>query len=32
MYKKAHVKKVNEEYLLNHWVDDVLYYLENIDY
>jgi len=29
-YKKAHVKKVNEEYLLNHWVEDVLDDLVNI--
>lgn len=32
MYKKAHVKKMEEEYLLYHWVDDVLYNLEKIDY
>ena len=32
MYKKAHVKKLEEEYLLYHWVDDVLYNLEKIDY
>ncbi len=32
MYKKAHVKKIEEEYLLYHWVDDVLYNLEKIDY
>lgn len=28
MYKKAHVKKVEEEHLLYHWVDDVLYDLK----
>lgn len=32
MYKKAHVKKIEEEYLLYHWVDDVLYNLEKIHY
>ena len=30
MYKKAHVKKVEEEYLLYHWVDDVLNNLKKI--
>lgn len=32
MYKKAHVKKPEEEYLLYHWADDVLYNLKNLDY
>lgn len=32
MYKKAHVKKTEEEYLLYHWVDDVLYDLRKINY
>ena len=32
MYKKAHVKKTEDESLLYHWVDDVLYYLKRIDY
>ncbi len=30
MYKKAHVKKIEEEHLLYHWVDDVLYALKRI--
>ncbi|MFA7021671.1 hypothetical protein [Aliarcobacter sp.] len=28
MYKKAHVKKTEEEYLLCNWVDDVIYNLK----
>ena len=32
MYKKAHVKKPEDESLLYHWVDDVLYNLKKIDY
>lgn len=28
MYKKAHVKKIEEEHLLYHWVSDVLYDLK----
>ena len=30
MYKKAHVKKTEEEYLLYHWVDDVLFDLKKL--
>ncbi len=32
MYKKAHVKKIEDESLLYHWVDDVLHYLKEINY
>lgn len=32
MYRKAHVKKIDEEHLLYNWIDDVLCELEEIDY